>query len=403
MDLNFIFKILIGFLVIVTIFQVVRLIELSSRLAGNKDEVTDRSNKINGILLFISGFALVAFFFWQRAQWGYLTLQDPASEHGVLIDQLWHTTMGLIIICFLILQPILFGFAFLYRGRKNRKAYFISHNNKLEIFWTAVPTVVLSGLIVYGLMVWGDVTNVNNAKGGIFIEVYAKQFNWTARYAGEDNKLGDGHVRFYAPTNPLGVVTDNMYKMQSEDLDEKINSDKEKLLVEKNIGKQKNISDRIDRNIAKQKMFKAYYNSISEEERLAGEDDIVVSELYLPVNQKVAMKFRSQDVIHSAYMPHFRAQMNCVPGLSTQFVFTPTKTTEQMRKDPDIIKQVEEANRILEGKGQQGNVEFDYSLLCNKICGNAHYNMKMKIVVVTQEEYDIWLKEQAETRMIKNM
>ena len=29
--------------------------------------------------------------------------------------------------------------------------------------------------------------------------------------------------------------------------------------------------------------------------------------------------------------------------------------------------------------------------------------MKMKIVVVTQEEYDIWLKEQAETRMIKNM
>ena len=403
MDLNFIFKIVIGILVIVTFFQVIRLIELSSRLAGNKDEVTDKSNKINGILLFISGFALVAFFFWQRAEWGYLTLQDPASEHGVLIDQLWHTTMGLIIIIFVILQPMLFGFSFLYRGRKKRKAYFISHNNKLEIFWTAIPTVVLSVLIVYGLIVWGNVTNINNAKGGILIEVYAKQFNWTARYAGEDNKLGDGHVRFYAPTNPLGVVTDNMYKIQSQDLDGKIKSDKEKLLTEKNIGKQKNISDRIDRNIAKQKMFKAYYNSISEKERLAGEDDIVVAELYLPVNQKVAMKFRSQDVIHSAYMPHFRAQMNCVPGLSTQFVFTPTKTTEEMRKDPAIIKQVSEANRILEEKGQQGNVEFDYSLLCNKICGNAHYNMKMKIVVVTQEEYDLWLREQGETRMIKNM
>ena len=74
MDLNFIFKIVIGILVIVTFFQVIRLIELSSRLAGNKDEVTDKSNKINGILLFISGFALVAFFFWQRAEWGYLTL-----------------------------------------------------------------------------------------------------------------------------------------------------------------------------------------------------------------------------------------------------------------------------------------------------------------------------------------
>ncbi len=403
MDLNFIFKIVIGFLIIITFFQVIRLIELSSRLAGNKDEVTERSNKINGILLLISGFALVGFFFWQRAKWGYLTLQDPASEHGVLIDQLWHTTMGLIIIVFVILQPILFGFAFLYRGRKNNKAHFISHNNKLEIFWTAIPTVVLSVLIVYGLIVWGKVTDINNAKDGIFIEVYAKQFNWTARYAGQDNKLGDGHVRFYAPTNPLGVVTDNMYKIQLDALDEKIKSDKEKLLIEKNIGKQQTISDRIDRNIEKQKMYKAYYHSIAEEERLAGEDDIVVAELYLPVNQKVAMKFRSQDVIHSAYMPHFRAQMNCVPGLSTQFVFTPTKTTEEMRKDPEIIAQVAEANRVLKENGQQGNVVFDYSLLCNKICGNAHYNMKMKIVVVTQEEYDLWLKEQGETRMIKNM
>ena len=141
--------------------------------------------------------------------------------------------------CFLVLQPVLFGFSYFYRGRKNRKAYFISHNNKLEIFWTAIPTVVLSGLIVYGLIVWGNVTDVNNAKDGMYMEVYAKQFGWTVRYAGEDNKLGDGHVRFYAPTNPLGVVTENMYKLQSAELDSKISSDKEKLLVEKNIAKKK--------------------------------------------------------------------------------------------------------------------------------------------------------------------
>ncbi len=384
MDWNFILKIIIGLLIIITFFQVIRLIELSSRLAKNKDQVTDRSNKINGLLLLISGFALVAFFFWQRAKWGHLILQDPASEHGVLIDQLWHTTMGLIIILFVILQPILFGFSFLYRGKETRKAHFISHNNKLEIFWTAVPTVVLAGLIVFGLIVWGKVTDVNNAKDAIMIEVYAKQFNWTARYAGEDNKLGDGHVRFYAPSNPLGVVTESMYQIQYGELETKIIDDKEKLLIEKNIGKKKSIADRIARNISKQKMYKAYYNSISEEEKMAGEDDIVVTELYLPVNQKVAMKFRSQDVIHSAYMPHFRAQMNCVPGLSTQFVFTPTITTKQYQ---DYL----------------GKPDFDYILLCNKICGNAHYNMKMKIVVVTEEEYELWLAEQAETRMIKNM
>jgi cytochrome c oxidase subunit 2 len=37
---------------------------------------------------------------------------------------------------------------------------------------------------------------------------------------------------------------------------------------------------------------------------------------------------------------------------------------------------------------------FDYVLLCNKICGNAHYTMKMKIVVDTPEEFAAWLKTQ---------
>ena len=55
---------------------------------------------------------------------------------------------------------------------------------------------------------------------------------------------------------------------------------------------------------------------------------------------------RSQDVLHSAYMPHFRAQMNCVPGMITQFSFTPTLTTEDMRKDPEMIDKVARINEI---------------------------------------------------------
>jgi cytochrome c oxidase subunit 2 len=37
---------------------------------------------------------------------------------------------------------------------------------------------------------------------------------------------------------------------------------------------------------------------------------------------------------------------------------------------------------------------FDYLFLCNKICGASHYNMQMKIIVDTPEDYKIWLKEQ---------
>jgi cytochrome c oxidase subunit 2 len=89
------------------------------------------------------------------------------------------------------------------------------------------------------------------------------------------------------------------------------------------------------------------------------------------------MIFRSRDVIHSAYMPHFRAQMNCVPGVPTRFKFTPTITTDSMR----LV---------------MNNPEFDYILLCNKVCGAAHFNMAIKIVIDTPEQYEEWLKSQSE-------
>ena len=110
---------------------------------------------------------------------------------------------------------------------------------------------------------------------------------------------------------------------------------------------------------------------------------------------------RSQDVLHSAYMPHFRAQMNCVPGMVTQFSFTPTITTADMRENPDMVEKVKNINGLrlerkaeIEEAGQELVYEFDYLLLCNKICGKSHYNMQMKIIVETQEEFDAWMKEQ---------
>jgi len=112
---------------------------------------------------------------------------------------------------------------------------------------------------------------------------------------------------------------------------------------------------------------------------------------------------RSQDVLHSAYMPHFRAQMNCVPGMITQFGFTPSVTTADMRETPEMVEKILNINNIraekskeLQEKGEEvlDPYEFDYLLLCNKICGKSHYNMQMKIVVETQEEFDNWINQQ---------
>ena len=312
-------NVLIALVVLLTIAAMVQLVRVNELLSEitNKDtnEVTDDDNNKNGILFLIIGFGFLAFVIWQMITWDHLLLPPASSIHGAEIDTLMKVSMTLILVVFFALSPMLFYFAYKYRGRKENKAYFFAHNNKLEIFWTVVPTIILTALIVYGLRTWDRAMNPDVSEATV-IEVYSKQFDWTARYSGIDNVLGDANYKLVEGRNTLGV-------------------------------------DINDKNSA---------------------DDIVVREVHLPVNKPVLLKFRSRDVIHSAFLPHFRVQMNCVPGLSTQFAFTPTKTTAEM-------------------KDTEGE-DFEYVLLCNKICGSAHFNMQMKFIVESEEDYNKWISSQ---------
>ena len=70
-----------------------------------------------------------------------------------------------------------------------------------------------------------------------------------------------------------------------------------------------------------------------------------------------------------------------------------------MRQNPDVVDKVKRTNVIRAEKAAAGELnkepwEFDYILLCNKICGTSHYNMQMKIIVETQEEYEEWMATQ---------
>ncbi|MBI1315234.1 cytochrome c oxidase subunit II [bacterium] len=334
--MNTFLVVLVVILAAVAIGQVVRVLELSSSVSGkDPNAVTDADNNRQGWYMMIFLVGMLAFFLWNTYDaWGTL-LPKSASVHGAEIDKLMAISMVTIVLVFFVTQPLLFYFSFKYRGNSQRKATYVEHDNKLELLWTSVPAVVLAGLILYGLSTWNTIMFKAPAEDPIVVEIYAKQFGWNARYAGNDNQLGDAGVRNIAGANILGV----------------------------------------DQNDSKSM------------------DDVVTTELHLPVGKPVLFKFRAQDVIHSAYMPHFRLQMNCVPGSVTQFGFTPTVTTAEMRQDPHLQAKVENINAIRNGRGDEPYT-FDYVLLCNKICGSAHYNMQMKIVVETEEEYNNWMREQ---------
>lgn len=335
-------------LVAISIWQITKIFELSQAKKENTQVADDDDNRWNGQLMFaflIFIYAITLFSFWK---WGDVLLPDASSEHGIEYDNLMWISFAIIFFTQTITQALLHYFAYKYRGEKGKKALFYADNNRLEAIWTIIPVIALAGLILYGLYTWTDIMTVEENEDALVVELYAQQFNWKARYAGEDGVLGDANVRFlqdFDGKNLVGI-------------------------------------DATDPN---------------------GFDDVVVQELHLPTGREVIFKMRSQDVLHSAYMPHFRAQMNCVPGMITEFAFVPTVTTEEIRQTEDMKAKVKKINAIRRenSKALIANGEealepyvFDYLLLCNKICGASHYNMQMKIIVETPEEFQKWMDDQ---------
>lgn len=333
----------------IAIWQLTKIFDLTQVGSGPEDfesqVANTKDNNIQGYVVFgFLAFIYVLTIFC-LVKYGSLPLMgDSASEHGETVDNLMWISMGLIFFVQFVTQFLLHYFAFKARGVKGRKARYFSDNDKLEAIWTIIPTITLTGLILYGLFAWNDIMFVDEKEDVLYVEVYAKQFAWDVRYSGTDNTLGKANVRFIKGVNLVGV-------------------------------------DMTDPN---------------------AQDDKMAKELRLPVGKKVVLKFRSQDVLHSAYLPHFRAQMNCVPGMVTQFAFVPTVTTEEMRTREEIVSKVNNINNIRAEKSQKLIAEghealdpytFDYLLLCNKICGASHYNMQLKVVVSTEDEFNAWLKE----------
>ena len=368
----------IAFLVIVTFIQILRVRELIANVEKRDvNEVTKKDNRNQSLLLGIVGFLFLAACVWQYLAWGDLILPKASSQHGEIIDELMIFTMSLIVVTFFILHLLLFWFGYKYRkGEGNEVAYYYPHNNKLEIIWTVVPTIVLTAVILYGLNVWNQVTGPPDEEATV-IEIYSKQFSWTARYAGDDNQLGDADFRLVAGKNELGVVSNTTKEyLISEYLPTKISQIEQDINNSRKFSEKKRLTENLKKLKEQKERIINYFadNPKSSEKLLSAEDDIVTNTVHLVVDKPVLLKFRSQDVIHSAYLPHFRVQMNCVPGMTTQFAFTPTQTTKEMKE-------------------QEGD-DFEYVLLCNKICGVAHYNMQMKFIVETQEEYDTWIASQ---------
>ncbi|TAH01972.1 MAG: cytochrome c oxidase subunit II [Sphingobacteriales bacterium] len=307
-------------IVIALIGKILSVYDLTKKVQGAKEGFS--WDKFNGFLFL--AFLVVGLYgtYWSYTVQGAQILPESASEHGVKIDEMFNLTLIITTIVFVITHILLFVFSFQYSYSTKKKAYFLPHNNTLEKYWTVIPAIVLTILVLMGFFTWRDITNISpdGIRNAIHVEVTGHQFAWEVRYGGKDNLNGRKNYKLIGGLgglNSLGL-----------DLSDKKNY-----------------------------------------------DDLTVTEIVLPVNKSVRFNLGSKDVLHSFYMPHFRAQMNCVPGMSTSFQFTPRLTTADMRD------KVNDPN-------------FNYYLLCAKICGGSHFNMKFAVKIVSQKEYDKWIVAQ---------
>jgi cytochrome c oxidase subunit 2 len=93
--------------------------------------------------------------------------------------------------------------------------------------------------------------------------------------------------------------------------------------------------------------------------------DKTSGQLVLPLDRSTVLRLNAIDVIHSFWVPEFGQKQDAVPGIQTELVITPTKIGE-------------------------------YDVICTELCGLGHSLMRTSAIVMSQEDYDAWLKEKPE-------
>lgn len=304
-------------LVLIILYQIFRVSNLVSIAKGKESDRTDSSNSLNAALFIIFMVVSLVVFFWYSFEYFEDYTLPIASVHGAHTDLLFWITMGVTVVAFSIISIVMFVFIYQYRYKEGRKAKFYPDNHYLELAWTIIPAIVLTVLIFTGLRSWNDITSPASEDAEV-VEIVGQQFAWTARYPGvKDNKLGGYNFRLIDAVNEFGL-----------DLTDK--------------------------------------NSF---------DDFKSLELHIPKDKEVLLRIRAKDVLHSVYLPHFRVKMDAVPGMTTLFKFTATKTTQEMRDE-------------------LSNQNFNYEMACAEICGRGHFSMRMLVVVHEQDEFEEWKKGQ---------
>ncbi len=203
----------------------------------------------------------VAYFFFAKTWW----FPPPINQHGVAYDAQFMRTLVVVGVIFILAQFALGYVIVRFRNDGRGRAQYTHGNNRLETLWTSATALLFLSLVVMGTKIWAGVHFDEAPPDAIPIEVLAKQFSWSFRYAGPDGKFGHIDLKLVNDSagNPFGL------------------DDKDP----------------------------------------ASKDDIVSASLKVPVGKPILLRMNSRDVIHNFFVRELRMKQDIVPGMEIPIHF----------------------------------------------------------------------------------
>jgi len=298
------------------------------------------------VITLVVGIAIAIVSFWYGQNNG--LLPEQASEQAPLVDGFFNIMVTIATGLFFVVQGTIVFCAIVFRQRKGDDADGppIEGNVPLEIFWTAIPTLIVLGLGVYSVQVYREMGGFEPAGAMV-----AHHHDATSHQTEMAAKIHSGA----AIAAPLIADSEGMEPTEAAAPAKK---------------------SRYGFGATPEELGKLPYLTVG----VTGiqyawlfnyPGGIVAGELHVPIGEDVLLNISAQDVIHSFWVPQFRLKQDAIPGKDTQLRFVATKVGE-------------------------------YPVYCAELCGAYHGAMRTQVIVHTEEDYESWLAENAIAQQQEN-
>ncbi|HLN27811.1 MAG TPA: cytochrome c oxidase subunit II [Gemmataceae bacterium] len=263
-------------------------------------------------------------------------LPKNVATFGAGIDNLFYVILAITGFFFILTEAILVYNMFRFAAKPGRKASYTHGNHTLEIVWTLVPGVILLVLAIVQIKVWAEVKFQKsmpqpNDPTTQQMEVLARQWEWRVRYP-------------------------NRERMASWENNENLARD---------FGQNPHV------------------------------DDLhITNEIHVWTGVRVLVHLKTQDVIHSFFLPNLRLKQDALPGKTIPVWFAVTESNVEPQIDPKTHERRWFESGYDPATGKTTDASKIWELACAEFCGTRHSMMRGKLYVHKDKaDFLEWLKQ----------